>query len=745
MAVTDTTAVISVAPAFTTLAVTDTTAPTITSAEMVSANSSSQITIRWNASTDTGGSGLAGYYVYRNGALAGRTTGPSYVDSGLSPSTQYCYTVVAYDNAGNSSSGSAQACVVTASLADTTAPSISSGVMVTVNSSTQITIRWNSSTDIGGSGVAGYRVYRNGLLAGTTTATSYADSGLTPSTLYCYTIVAYDAAGNNAPGSAQACATTSVSNPPSNVISSDRLVSWQGNVGIPGGIPNVTTIYANIAAGASLSQVNAAISACPSGQVVNLGPGDFAFDGDLSLNNKLGVVLRGAGPGNTTITFSSGGVTMKGDRNDANLIGVNLSQDAVKGAATIFIASVPSWVTPGKLIGIDQIDDPAFSTNSGSNGGNSYRGALGYGARGVSQLDRVVSKTSTSVTFEVPMYWGWQTSRVAQIFQPHLDPSSGKPVILCGIENLTLAASYSGNDGNMVTMDSADNCWVKNCVITNMAGGAGVLGYFAYRCEVRHCTIINSHLLTGGQGYGVAPYYTSSGWLTEDNIFALLHAAMDVESASGNVFAYNYETGGQSASGNDQNDSISAHQTTSFMNLWEGNFCDDKVLGDWTHGANAYGTVFRCRITGTNAIPARVDDSQTPVSIQYYNRYWNIVGNVLGVPGVQNKYLTDNSSTAAGSTGSIIKVGGDNPDVDYDADSYTSGAFILIHGNWDSVQHQVTWNSLVTSHTLTNSYYLSSKPSYFGSLAWPPYDPASPSGASATNIPAGYRYISGTN
>ena len=527
-----------------------------------------------------------------------------------------------------------------------------------------------------------------------------------------------------------------------NIIASDRLVKWQGNVGIPAGIPNVTTIYTNIAAGASLSQVNAAISACPSGQVVALSAGTYNFSSDLSLNDKIGVVVRGAGPTNTFVVFSSGGVTMKADRNDANLIGVNLSQDAIKGATTVFTTNVPSWVTPGKLIGIDQTDDPAFSTNSGSNGGNSYRGALGYGARGVSQLDRVVSKTSTSITFEVPMYWGWQTARVAQIFQPHFDPSSGKPVILCGIENLTLTATYTGNDQHMVTMDSADNCWVKNCIITNTAGGAGVFGYFAFRCEVRHCTISDSHTISGGQGYGVEPYDNSSAWLVEDNIFTKCHAAMCADSSSGNVFAYNYERAGQSAAANNQNDSMSAHQTTSFMNLWEGNFCDDKVLADWTHGANAYGTVFRCRITGTNGISAQFADSRTPVSIQYYNRFWNIVGNVLGVPGVQNKYLTDNNSTSMGTTGSIIKVGTDDAGV-LDANSYTNGAFILIHGNWDSVQNQVTWSPFVSSHTFTNSYYLSAKPSYFGSLPWPPFDSANPAAASATNIPASYRYFTG--
>jgi chitodextrinase len=187
--------------------ITDTTAPSVPSGVIVSINSSSQITISWNGSTDSGGSGLAGYHVYRNGTLAGTVTGTSYTDTGLSPSTQYCYTVVAYDNAGNISSGSAQACATTAA-SDTTDPAVSSAVIVSINSSSQITISWNGSTDSGGSGLAGYHVYRNGTLAGTVTGTSYTDTGLSPSTQYCYTIAAYDNNGNTAPVSAEACATT---------------------------------------------------------------------------------------------------------------------------------------------------------------------------------------------------------------------------------------------------------------------------------------------------------------------------------------------------------------------------------------------------------------------------------------------------------------------------------------------------------------------------------------------------------
>jgi hypothetical protein len=62
-----------------------------------------QVYLSWNASTDTGGSGLAGYKIYRNGVHIGSTTLTNYTDSGLNPYIPNRYDVTAYDNAGNES------------------------------------------------------------------------------------------------------------------------------------------------------------------------------------------------------------------------------------------------------------------------------------------------------------------------------------------------------------------------------------------------------------------------------------------------------------------------------------------------------------------------------------------------------------------------------------------------------------------------------------------------------------------
>ena len=102
--------------------------------------------------------------------------------------------------------------------ADTTAPTVPTGVTATAQSSTQIALSWQASTDAG-TGVAGYHVFRNGGAAplATVTSTNFADTGLTPATRYSYTVSAYDRASpaNESAPSAPAAATTQASAPTS--------------------------------------------------------------------------------------------------------------------------------------------------------------------------------------------------------------------------------------------------------------------------------------------------------------------------------------------------------------------------------------------------------------------------------------------------------------------------------------------------------------------------------------------------
>src|SRR5437867_1170872 len=96
---------------------------------------------------------------------------------------------------------------------DTTPPTVPTGLATNPVSSSQINLSWNASTD-SGSGVAGYKVFRGGVQIATSVATSYSDTGLSPSTTYTYTVSAYDVAGNNSAQCPSVMATTQAAPPP---------------------------------------------------------------------------------------------------------------------------------------------------------------------------------------------------------------------------------------------------------------------------------------------------------------------------------------------------------------------------------------------------------------------------------------------------------------------------------------------------------------------------------------------------
>jgi chitodextrinase len=182
----------------------DTTPPSVPTNLTATAVSFSQINLAWTASTDN--VGVAGYKVFRGGTQIATTSVNSYSNTGLSSSTTYTYTVAAYDAVGNASAQSASASATTPAAPDTTPPSVPANLTATAISSSQVNLSWSASTD--NVGVAGYKIFRGGVAIATTSATSYSNTGLNPSTNYSYTVSAYDATGNNSAQSTAASATT---------------------------------------------------------------------------------------------------------------------------------------------------------------------------------------------------------------------------------------------------------------------------------------------------------------------------------------------------------------------------------------------------------------------------------------------------------------------------------------------------------------------------------------------------------
>jgi chitodextrinase len=94
----------------------------------------------------------------------------------------------------------------TITVADVTAPTVPTGLVAANKTMTSIGLGWVASTD--NVAVTGYKVFRNGVLAGVSATPTYTDAGLTAATAYNYTVAAYDLAGNNSAQSGALSAST---------------------------------------------------------------------------------------------------------------------------------------------------------------------------------------------------------------------------------------------------------------------------------------------------------------------------------------------------------------------------------------------------------------------------------------------------------------------------------------------------------------------------------------------------------
>jgi endo-1,4-beta-xylanase len=196
----------------------DTTPPAAPSGLTVSSATSSSIALAWTASTDN--VGVTGYQVLRapgtsGGSFAqvGTSTTTSFTNTGLTAGTSYRYQVRATDAAGNVSPVSATVTGTTQTgNTDTTPPSVPSNLAASTTSSS-VALTWTASTD--NVAVTGYQILRapgatGGTFAqiGTSTTTSFNNTGLAASTTFRYQVRATDAAGNASAVSGAVTATT---------------------------------------------------------------------------------------------------------------------------------------------------------------------------------------------------------------------------------------------------------------------------------------------------------------------------------------------------------------------------------------------------------------------------------------------------------------------------------------------------------------------------------------------------------
>jgi chitodextrinase len=160
------------------------------------------VQLTWDASTDN--VGVTGYEISVNGQLVKVTATPGATLTGLTPNQDTKISVRARDLAANLSSASEVSVPMPA--ADTQAPTTPGTPTISAPYATTVNMSWPASTD--NWAVTDYLVYRDGVLAATTSNTSTAVYGETPGQTYQFTVKARDAAGNLSPASPAVSATT---------------------------------------------------------------------------------------------------------------------------------------------------------------------------------------------------------------------------------------------------------------------------------------------------------------------------------------------------------------------------------------------------------------------------------------------------------------------------------------------------------------------------------------------------------
>lgn len=509
--------------------------------------------------------------------------------------------------------------------------------------------------------------------------------------------------------------------------------SWNGLVGVSGGIPTTRTKYGStLPTTSSAAQINAAIAACPSGQYVELAAGTFNNLGNANIKiKKSGVTLRGQVDANgapaTILKFANGYfMTICAADNPSSLwsadIGfttANITGTPARGATTMTMsgASVGQLIWIAALQNVPTIEGAEWSSLS-----------IGSTYYPFSQCVKVTQVNGTTVTFTPAINADYLSGQLKAFFHPVVDQ-----ITLSGVENVSLTNAGTYFEDAIIEMRGADQCWVKNCKLTGVGSpsqpNAGIWQYLCYRCEIRECEI------TGAEAYGSSEYgmivIHSSNLLIENNYFHHLPNVMPMMGMGGSAFAYNYFVDEPYDPTGWLSQIVFFHGSHCHYNLFEGNwlpshYSDACADGNHTHSRN--NTFARQRLLGW-------DSGKTgnchPLTFRNHHDNVNVVGCVLGHTGTQTVYDKTNAD-------------GGSPFAIYNIENVTRATLFRRH-NYNTVTGGIpAAEALSTGQTIPDSYLHASKPAWFGGLPWPPIDPMNYAQSDdVQNLPAGYRAVNG--
>jgi len=517
------------------------------------------------------------------------------------------------------------------------------------------------------------------------------------------------------------------------IVPPERRTVW--NPGIAGGIPSRTTICATLSASTygngsqnATSAIQAAIDACPVGQVVKLSAGTFRIaSGPIRISK--GVVLRGSGSSQTVLSAPNGvgqAVVVIGQQWPGFAGSTNLTSNATKGASSVTVAST-AGLAAGQIVLIDELTDSALTYWSADCGAD-CRSWFSRDDRPLSQTMEIASISGNTVTFTTPFHITFDTAHTAQLTR-----YSSPAVRNAGLEDLKVYGGEGGDGGGNIYMELAAYSWVRN-VESQYSSGGSIHVYRSFRCVVRDSYFHETKDPNpGGAGYGIDVSEASSDNLIENNISWNFNKVILMRaSGGGNVIGYNYFEDGYGAGYKNivETGLNASHMTTPHMELFEGNQAFN-LGADTRWGNSIYITFFRNHSTtirrSVGGLGLTDEAGRTAVTIGARHYWYSFIGNVLGYSGMSpapqgTSFTYEDTYPYADNPVPMWQFGTpDNiatPGITTDTQV---AATAIRDGNFDYATNSVKWDR--TARTIPQSLYLTSKPSFFGSCAWPWVDP----------------------
>lgn len=528
------------------------------------------------------------------------------------------------------------------------------------------------------------------------------------------------------------------------IVPPGRLTAW--NPGIPGGIPTRTTVCVTVDASTygngtsdATAGIQAAIDACPVGQVVRLSAGDFRVDGPIAINK--GIVLRGAGPEATKLrkTSTNGDpLIVVGRRWLEEAASENLTADAPKGSTSVQVSSAAGF-SVGQLVVLDEVTDDSFvywGTDPAAAPGGPARGWFTRYDRPVGQMLEIAAINGSTVSFTTPLHIGFDTAHQAQLTR-YTIPYGAR---YAGVEALYVRG---GQDDN-ITVRFAMYSWVKN-VESDWSVGDSVGLDSSFRCVIRDSYFHDTpDPNPGGAGYLLSFAKYTADSLVENNIFINGNKVMVMRaSGGGNVIGYNYFDNGyiSYALGWVETGMNASHMTCPHFELFEGNQAFN-ADGDDTWGGAISNIFFRNHATGKRRSFQDLGNRRA-MALMYGHYDMSFVGNVLGTadqnPAPYSGFAYEDFWPWEDDPIGMWRVGYTPNDWEAQPDARVVSTTHR-HANFDYATSSVHWASGY-DQTLPASLYLTRKPAFFGSRPWPWVDAT---GATKLHtLPARQRYDAG--